>query len=200
MTNVPPPQGPYQQQPQVVYSPPPKKRRKWPWVLLGIFVVLVVIVIAASVSGNSDNGKVVATSGVPSVKATVPAEALPPFGASIQVVDGNSKMVITVNAPQQTAPSDGSSVTGTLYASDVVVQCTQGTCSDINPLNFSAATSDGTHVNLSLGAVDNQLSSDTIPAGQKVVGQVGFDVPTGQTVKSISFSSGFSADATWGTR
>lgn len=183
------------------YYPPPKKRRKWPWVILGVFVVLVVIIIAASVGGGSDNGKVVATSGTPSVSATVDNAATPPFGASIEVKSGNSKMVITVAPPQQGTPSDGSDVTGTLYTSHITVQCTEGSCSDINPLNFSGATTDGTHVQVSLGAVDDQLSSDTIPAGQKSVGDIGFDVPTGQAIKSISYSATFgSSTPTWGTK
>lgn len=184
------------------YYPSPKKRRKWPWVILGIFVVLVVIIIAAAVSGSGDdNGTVVATSGIPSVSAKVGNDSTPPFGASIEVKSGNSKMVITVAAPQQGTPGEFATVTGTLYTSDVTVQCTEGTCSDINPLNFSAATTEGTHTEVSLGAVDNQLSSDTIPAGQKTVGQIGFDVPSGQGIKSISYSAGFgSSTPTWGTK
>lgn len=60
MSTPQPPQYPYQQPPQgwgpdmPPQQPPAKKRKKWPWVLLGIFVlfiVFIVIIVSAISSG-----------------------------------------------------------------------------------------------------------------------------------------------------
>ncbi|MDV7244462.1 MULTISPECIES: MmpS family transport accessory protein [Rhodococcus] len=95
MTQPPPPQQPYGQQPgpgQYPQQQPPKKRKKWPWILLAIVVLFVIIAVATS--GGEDKGETTAgTSASPAAPGVAPAEGgntIPPLAPAAPSGEGKS--------------------------------------------------------------------------------------------------------------
>ncbi len=142
---------------------------------------------ASGGGGDNNNATVISTSGVPSVGAEAPAAAAPnPIGATLQVENGPTTVAITI---ADLVPSAGAQyglpTQGELYQVTVTMQGVKGNTM-VNPLYFSARAADGTTYDAALGAVDGQISTSQLAAGDIVKGVVGFDV-TGAPIQSIRY-------------
>lgn len=75
---------------------------------------------------------------------------------------------------------------GSYYAVGVTVAAVRGTVS-VNPFFFAARTENGVNLTPTSVPIDNMLPATELPAGQKVAGFLGFDVPPGQLIKEIIY-------------
>ena len=76
-----------------------------------------------------------------------------------------------------------------MYSIDVTIQIQTGSLL-IHPWYFAARTEDGTNLSADLSAVANGLPAAQVPSGQKVAGQIAYDVPAGKRIKEIVLSNG----------
>ncbi len=136
---------------------------------------------------DSSTNRVIATSGVPSLSSAPPSQPPARLGATLEITapEGRKAAYTVSNLEPATLVSNFKVVKGKLYSIDVTAQAEAGTVL-VNPLDFSARTEDGTHLDADLGVVDNQFSLTELPQGQHVSGRVAFDVPAGKGVTQIA--------------
>lgn len=120
------------------------------------------------------------------------------IGDTVTATDSGASVQITVtNLHAVTKPSEFYTPAGTVYSVDVTINCTSGSFS-ANPLEFTARTAAGDSSEAALGAVDNQIETTDVAAGQRLRGAVAFDMPKGSKPALIVLSGPLGDQiATW---
>lgn len=182
----PPPPYPYQPQQQPPRpSPPP--RRKWPWLVGGIFVILVIIGIANS--GNSGpTGTITGPTSSKQSSADQPAPAAQPgdasqhipFGQTFTYQDGTA---VGIGAPVSFQPSSSAFLpAGTVRAVAMKVTITNGSAKplDLGMVRVQASVGDQAvdEVIDTAKGVEG-LQSQTLPPGTRQTFTVAFGIPAG---------------------
>jgi hypothetical protein len=133
----------------------------------------------------------------PSIPTAPPTQAKAGLGATIRVtthtvltgggtVNGTATYTVA-NLRPATPANEYIPVKGNLYSVTVTIQVESGEVI-VHPWYFAARTEDGTSCETVLGSVNYELPATHVPQGQKVSGQVGFDVPPGKTITQIIFT------------
>lgn len=176
-------------------APPPARRsRKWIWWVVGpiaalIFVPMLLVLIPALLSKNSDHGS-------PTVVSQAEERRQTNFDYPLTItapqyrVDGTSSQasqLVLVSSPAPVPAQDFLPLQGALYGSQVTVAADKGTVT-VNPFFFSARTQNGTNLQSTITMGTNELPATELPQGQKVTGWLVFDVPQGQRIVEIILS------------
>ncbi|GAC70710.1 DUF1942 domain-containing protein [Gordonia soli] len=167
--------------------------------LIGAIAALAIIAFTGAGCASTDANQV-SESGTPAAAGAPEKKKTFPVGATVDVSDSGNAARITIADLQQGQASEFADVKGELWQVTATIQGTKGTW-EVNPLYFSAATNDGTHLEASLGGAAEQIGTASIPSGQKTSGAVAFDVPAGHTIQSISLTGPLGEPlATWTAR
>lgn len=183
----PPPYVPY------AGTQPPKQSHTGRNVMLGIVGLIGVIAIGAAIAGGSKSknngsaGAPVATAASSTFSAP-PASAGAVSGSSIVMTVDNATASVTVSGFKRSTPTGIGAATGDFYEATITVVGKTGAF-DINPLYFNLRTADGTVVDIALASTQNQIDATSVNAGDKVVGTVGFDVPSGQKPELVQMKT-----------
>lgn len=122
------------------------------------------------------------------------------FGDTVKIsTDDGAVFRVTVTRPKEAKPGPLGPPSGDkkIFAVTVTVVALKGNV-DFNPLYFKAKSAQGDNFESGLGDVDNELDSGTLSAPDKERGLVAFEVPTGQTISSVSITGAlFDTQATW---
>lgn len=138
--------------------------------------------------GTTDGNPTAAVATVaPSTEQAPVTEQSVPIGGTQEVVDGRVTTRVTVDSLVPARASQyGLSTSGQLQQVTVILEGVAGT-TNVNPLYFSARAADGTSYDPELGALDGQLTTGTVTAGDLLKGVVAFDV-TGPPIASIRYN------------
>ena len=163
-------------------------------------IVIIAAVVVASTATACTGARVsVPISGGKPTVATTPTSQETTLGSALNItwslghtdgsVDNASTAVTVANLQPLTDPATSLPPRGALYSIDVTIQIQTGSLL-IHPWYFAARTEDGTNLSADLSAVANGLPAAQVPSGQKVAGQIAYDVPAGKRIKEIVLSNG----------
>ncbi|MCE5291404.1 MAG: hypothetical protein LLG14_19500 [Nocardiaceae bacterium] len=160
---------------------PPKSNKNRNIVLsvVGVFVLLVVLVLAFAPSRSNEP---VANASSSAVLTGADALGKARVGDSIEVTTDSGTAIITVKDLKSGQPSEYWKPKGSLMQISVEIAVTSGEW-HVNPLYFSARSASGTTISPDLfsGAGDD-LTYTTAKGGETVRGTIQFDVPNGQSI------------------
>jgi hypothetical protein len=181
------------QQPQVMYVAAPKKRPVWPWVLGGIFLVILLgftacVAFVGSVA-NEVSKDFPVTSDAPSGQAQRSESASPPADTGADF-PGKQSNDFGLNAGGS-ATSDGVTITSspltpknqfgdTYLCTQVTMQNNSGKQATFNTLfDWKMQDPSGTTKDASVVGADNFLGAGEIAPGGTAKGDICFESPTG---------------------
>jgi len=160
--------------------------------LAGVAAALVVGVAVTSCSSSTSTAKSTTTTAPPQATTTVAptttAAAAPGVG-STQTVNGGATVQLIAFGPD-TGNGILNPPAGSSLVSATVQGCASSSSSEsFNPLYFKLKMADNTTSNAALGEIDGQIDSSDQAPGSCVRGKVGFEVPSGETPKTLIFQT-----------
>lgn len=153
----------------------------------GVMSGIAAVAILTGCSTEDSDAKVVestAPAGAPEAKGAGDAKAV--VGQTQEISTSGKKLNVTVSDLITATPSQyAMPVKGSLHQVTVTIQGVEGSM-PVNPMYVSARAADGTSYKSALGAIDGQLDSTDISAGDTIKGNVAFDV-TGDPIATIRY-------------
>lgn len=177
-----------------------RRRRSKPrfyggWRVWLVLIVGGVISIAATSCGSSNNAN--STTTTTAHTTTTTTEPAATVGSTLTLKNGSTLQLFGYG-PATPPSSYTMKPDHTVVAVDVQ-GCvpSSGEETSFNPLDFSVKLPDNTKVSAALGAVDGQIDSSRVAAGDCLRGKVGFAVPSGSQPEALYFQPFGSSALRW---
>ncbi len=151
--------------------------------LLGVLAIALIV----AGCGSSDTKAQQSPKGTAAGATATPVVEAVAFGTKVDIASSDGTAAYTVDHLQP-VPPDAQIVKakGTMYAVDVTIVAKSGK-PKYNAYYIVARGTDGTKITPAVGDVKPGITSGQLDQGKQIAGHIAFDVPKGQTIKSIQF-------------